>query len=689
MPRKTEVKELVTTQSALQSATQTKTTSLKDDDVALTTLAAFNILDAQTMPGGALIDKRYEVWRDGVFRRKSFNAESLTAPPNLFENCPTERYKDLTRITNRPCYISGIGVRADDDRELLCVTFLRAADVASGGDGWETAWVKHGQVANVRRLLELADDGIPVRSSNAQGLSDYLTDCYDANLGMLSPTHLVRRLGHHLVDGRHGWLIGRRWVGPSKVVSVSANDDFARSFTSRGSEQEWLAFTKSHIERNWFVGWILGCSFTSPLLRFIGQRTFIVHHFGKSSGGKTTLAKLAQSAWAHPTTSSLAINRSTQNAMTEVFKLISDLPVLFDELQGNTIDASAFIMQVTTETHKARVHSEGGIINPDAKSWRALIRFTGEEVVVGSSTTDLGGQGNRTIEVKYLEMSKDQATEIYNWVESPKHFGFAGVRFLDKLAKVVNDEEALLKLQHRYRELKSFLEAHTGQKRAVEAQLSAIALGQYLMLRWVYDVDASTALTTAKRDAIDILTNWLRARDGTDAMWERGLDALLEHRSMYPQQYADIRSEEGMLKIRKAGSRTTLPIMAITHAGVQGDEVWYIPASANKFLREKFQSTPDRIWEELAAEQILLRNNDRLVRHRQVKGLFNGPVYVVDAARFHRAEHETEHVEASKYSEKVQDEFASVPDAPGSFEDSFEENWDSARLIGVDDASID
>jgi hypothetical protein len=656
------------------------------DDIVLGDQASLAFYDAQVMPGGLLIDRKYEVWRDGVYKRKTFSQESIGITPSLSENCPIERYKDVQRVTNRPCYVSSIGQRLDDDRELICLSYLHSSDGGTSGDRWENLWVKHGQVANTKRLLELCDEAFPVRSSNAQPLSDYLTDCYDFNLGLLPSVVLVRRLGYHSISGQHGWLVGRRWVGQGKVVATTAGDDFARSFTTRGSEQEWLNFTKMHIDRNWFVGWVLACSFTAPLLRFIGQRTFIVHHFGKSSGGKTTLAKLAQSGWAHPTTSSLALNRSTQNALTETFKIVSDLPVLFDEMQGNNVDTSAFIMQVTTETHKARVHSEGGLINPDAKPWRTLIRITGEQVLAGAAKGDLGGQANRVIEVKYSQMTKEQATEIYNWVETPRHFGFAGVRFLDKLSKVVNDEESLLKLQDRYRELKSFLEDTSGKKRAVEAQLAAIALGEYLMFRWIYGIEASEALAIAKRDAVDIMSNWLRSRDGTDLLWERGIDALLEHRSMFPQQYANVTSEEGRMKLAKTGSRSTLPIMALTHAGVKGDEIWYIPNGVNKFLREKFDAPADRIWEELASEGILERNHDRLVRHRQIKGVFNGPVYVLKAVKLRRDANANAGVEIEKVEEEVCDDFASVPEVPGAFEDAFEEDsWNNCRIIGVDE----
>jgi hypothetical protein len=42
---------------------------------------------------------------------------------------------------------------------------------------------------------------------------------------------------------------------------------------------------------------------------------------------------------------------------------------------------------------------------------------------------------------------------------------------------------------------------------------------------------------------------------------------------------------------------------------------------------------PVRVWEEFAEKGLLSRNKDRLARHRQHAGVFDGRVYVLDAKK--------------------------------------------------------
>lgn len=595
-------------------------------------------LDQQRV-NDAWIAIRYEVRKDGVWRRKSLVIEGEPpAPPNLHEGAPSKyQIENLERVADRPCYVSAIGQREDDGIELVALTFLQTSDPAASGDKWATIWVGYEQIANVNELLKLAVHVFPVKTSNARALSDFLTECHTQNLGLLRRSTIVRRMGLHDIDGTYGWLIGERWIGPGNVrpEGFSASDKIASGLKSHGSVDEWTRWTREQWEKEWIVRWVLGVSFASPLLEFIGLRTFVVHHYRKSYSAKTVLAMIGQSVWGHPKQQTVSLNMATQTGLNEIFKYITSLPVLIDDTQGAHVDLSDFLMQACSEEHKIRAKVTGGLIGQDAKKWRMIIRTTGEQTISGASKTDLGGQATRAVEFRHPGLQAEHGKKAWQWLERAQQFGTAGPAFLARLSGVVNDGEKLGALCDRYRSFLDTLEKWSGQSRPLEQQMAAIALGEYLMLQWIYGLDRATAITMAIEDACNVMQNWLRARDAAAELWRKGLDVLMEHRFAYAHAYADVATPDGRVKLAQSGSRSAMPVVGAINAGLKEDEIWYLPTQVNKVLYNALQAPPDRFWEDLAQEGILLRGSDRLVRQREIeKGkVFEGKVYVLKQDR--------------------------------------------------------
>lgn len=622
------------------------------DDIVSPSAAGPMRLEQQEI-NGVLIHHKWEVWRDGVYRRKVFlvTADEGTPPcPSPHESAPIKyALAHLERVTGRPAYLSGIGHRIDDSRELLGLTFLAgsepeesektveerdAAAKSSGklpGEQWKTVWVKHDVIADAHKILELSVDVFPVRTSSAKSMSDFLTDCYDANMGSMKST-IVRRSGYHCVDGKHGWLIGQRWIGHGKVTALPPEHGLQRALCTHGSEEEWLRWVQeawNFSESAWIIRWMLAVTMASPLLRHVGERTFLCHHYTQSGGSKSLLARIGQSAWGNPKENFLSINRATQNSLLEIFKYVSDIPVLLDEMQGRENDISAFAMQACQETHKERTKQDGGLREIEAKSWRLIIRTTGEQTLAGADQTDLGGQQGRVLEIRHPGLQIEHAEKLFRTLDDPHHYGYAGLRFLQQLAPVVNDGDRLTKLRERFQETMALMVEHTGRRSAVERQMAAIALGEALMLRWVFGYEAELAGKVALRDGLDILDNWIRVKEGSPALWGRALEFLVEHRHACAHMYADVSLENGKQKLVSWGSKTSAPIIGAINAGPTQSEIWYFPNAVNKLLKEHY-GTAERIWEEFAQEGILDRGSDRLARQRQIKGvLANTKVYVV------------------------------------------------------------
>ena len=585
---------------------------------------------------GAWIDNKYEVWANGIFRRKVFTVSADEGPvpvPNLNEDAPIAHVaKRLQRIAGRPAYISAIGHRIDDDREIIGLTFLQGTDPEDldskpqenlAGPKWVTLWATHGQISDQKRLLMLADDVFPVRSSNAKEVSDFLTDCYDCNTGFTNKSTIVRRVGYHNVNGAHGWLVGKYWIGSGKVTADPYKDKLSRAIGVKGSEEEWVRYTRQvweHDSQSWIVRWFLATSFGSPLLRLIGERTFIVHHYAQSGGAKTTIANLCQSAWGHPKEFGLSMNRNTKNSATEIFKYISDLPVLFDEIQGREHNLAEWAMQLCTEEHKQRTKQEGMLQDVVSSWYRLIVRTTGEEPIAGTDKADPGGQRNRMLECGHPGLAWDHSIEVWNWLGKFEHYGHAGIRFLRNLLAVWNDPARYQNLNDRFREYMKMIQHFSKNDKPSfrDRQLAAIMLAEVLMLQWIYGMTAEESGKIALKDAAEVNKNWLRVGDGPNSVWARAAEFLVQHRSQSANLYADATDQLGLEKIKTFGSRTSQPLVGVLNAGARGDEIWYFKDSTDKLLKEKFQIDPDRIWEEFAREGILDRGKDRLTKSRQI-----------------------------------------------------------------------
>ena len=151
-------------------------------------------LDQQII-NDTLIPDRYEVWLDGVYKRKVFTVPATEGmPPNpnpAFNSDPNHRISRLERIAKRPIYVSSLGHRIDDATDLVALTFFHgfvseggelSPDELAGTARWKTIWVRRDQVSDTRKLIELSRIGVPVTSNNARDLIEFIDECLAENI---------------------------------------------------------------------------------------------------------------------------------------------------------------------------------------------------------------------------------------------------------------------------------------------------------------------------------------------------------------------------------------------------------------------------------------------------------------------------------------------------------------------------
>lgn len=635
-------------------------TTQKTDDIVSSSETVFR-LDQQTI-NDVLIHPNYEVWKDGVYLRKKFKFDVPPPTPSLEQDCPNSHKANLSQITGRPCYIFSAGHRVDDDKSMIGVRFYRGPSAESTLPSWKSLWTTQKHIADPRKIMELCDDGFPVNGNNVKALIQYLNDCYDFNTDFFRSRMIVKRSGFHRVGPskeRFGWLVGREWI--SEVTDVQgdgSSDDITKALRSAGTEEEWTSFARSMWEfspDSWIVRWTLAGAFASPLLRFVGERTFALHHYGDTHGGKSTLSYLAQSVMGHPKDFCGSLTRTTAEAAAEIFNNVSDFLFLMDETQGrnDSLDLGTWIYNVTQEKHKSRSTPSGGVQAPTTKPWRLIIKTTGENPMSGEDSADTGGQENRTLEYNHPGITPAQAKLLWEFSDKPKNYGLAGPKFLRRLYQFIVHEEGVRILEKKFQQYivyfardvfkrEGWSPTTNGKIRAVDRQLAVIALGSFLMLQWIFGFNETSAEEISLRDGKDIALNWLRVRDGDIPQWKRAIEAFVEHRAIHPTHWADLSTDEGLAKIISLGSKSAAPIMAGYNGGKDKNELWLWKTPATKLYRDRFGSSPSKVWEQLAREKILLRATDRFEKERRIGGAWKGLVIVFDQTKFFNAAEPTE-----------------------------------------------
>lgn len=567
----------------------------------------------------------YEIWTDGLYAVTNSTPDDI-AEPSLKDAPSPARRTNLRRICHEPVWIRRFGRVLDSDEQLLEIAFKDALT----GEIVAT-WVDRLQVASKQAITNLARNGVPVTEGNSIPLMHFIDAALHLNGGKLEVHQIVRRTGAHEIKEGIGWLIGERWIGPinTRVVPDPRNRaDFSAGFTVSGDEDAWFTTFKRVAAIGPIARWLIYATFAAPLFRFVDERTFVIHHWGRSGTGKTALAKFAMSAWGDPHLLMMTFNR-TKLSFTETFQYIDDVPVLFDELQvSNRDDILNAIYALVLEQHRMRAGQSGGLQNR-AGGWHTVVRTTGEEEITGrdGKIPDLGGAANRTIQIGVPVLEPEQALEVHKWL-AKKHYGWGAVRFLSQLSIIAGlpDGQGKALLTERFTQIRDEIvvrAAATPTLHARVGQLAVVALAEYLANRWFFRIDPEVALEGAIADAVAVAAV-LSSDENRVTLAEQALQLIHDHFVAHRHLWFDFANDAEEKTVSEGRQKQLFGVLTT-------GEIWLVQREANALLN-KHGFPPRRVWADLL-------NLGRLSRPQSVKGAFGTPkkhgmfyakVYVLD-----------------------------------------------------------
>lgn len=365
---------------------------------------------------------------------------------------------------------------------------------------WVRVTVPRETVATARTITALANNGLPVTSNSAKEMVQFLADYEACNLGSLQPSRVSTSMGWQGKPGESDFL-----PGSSDIMAVNIGDATITrrcEYGAAGDFEVWRAYV-GKARRHPMVRLAVAVAFAAPLLAILGHRTFILHLWGDSGGGKTAAIWCTAGVWGDPQGVVLTFN-ATQVALERLAATYNDLPMAIDERQvANRQDLiNGLVYMLSLGKGRSRGNRAGGL--QDTSSWRTISITSGEEPLTDDASPS--GVKNRVLEVygDAFEGDANEAREAYAILRN--HHGHAGPRFIARL----RDELArnASQIHEDYRVIMSMLpEARQDITGAQVGSLALLVLADFYASQWVFGIEEKAA----NQEAVG-LVKWVAAQ---------------------------------------------------------------------------------------------------------------------------------------------------------------------------------
>lgn len=540
---------------------------------------------------------------------------------------PVEVREGLERRTpdGYRCDDNGIYVLKEEGAVSICYTPIwierRLKALEDGTEKLELGWKDDGEskarviprewLASSQSIVQLSKWGIFVTSNNAKMLIDYIYEAENTNRDLIPLVRCVEKLG---------WVSTKAFLPthPDKyeITPLSGFGNILSGYTKSGVCEEWekvseiVRSKEKPAMRLFFAG-----AFAAPLLRILGERTFLLHLWGESEAGKTAVGYAALSVWGDPERLRRHFN-STRVAMERVAGFTNDLPFFVDEKQASVdprvADSIAYMLVLSKG--KGRGGKDGAM--QEEIEWTNVVLTTGEERL----TNDKSKQGvfTRIIDLECPAGSEEQTKNAKRLYEITKeHYGHAGEVFIERL--IIESWDGL-KLKHKEladkieRAAKDAVSTHVGA-------LAALLLADYLSSMWVFGLSESGAKKEmeALMNAI-IGSNTLATKESTrlaPRATQEIRDWLTINQKKFPFLKDSVYDDE-----EKPAETPSYEIL-----GYQDESYYYIVPSALRDFLEKNNFSSSATQEQLAKSGVIdaytetgKRNRIRYSKVKKIQG---------------------------------------------------------------------
>jgi len=561
----------------------------------------------------------------GTWEKAIENAQELDLTESAVK--PVEVRDGLERRTpdGYKCDDNGIYVLKEEGAVSICYTPIwierRLKSLEDGTEKLELGWKDDGEdrtrvipremLAATQPIVQLSKWGIFVTSNNAKMLIDYIYEAENTNRDLIPTVRCTEKLG---------WVSTTAFLPthPDKyeIAPLPGFLGILSGYTKSGVFEGWEEAARIVRNRDrpamrlFFAG-----AFAAPLLRMLGERTFLLHLWGESEAGKTAVGYAALSVWGDPERLRRHFN-STRVAMERVAGFTNDLPLFVDEKQASTdprvADSIAYMLALSKG--KGRGAKDGAM--QEEIEWVNVVLTTGEERLTGDKSKQ--GVFTRVIDLECPSQGPEQTKEAKRIYEITKeHYGHAGEVFISKLI-----EEDWKDLKAKHEEMVSSLEQEVeGAVSTHVGALAALLMADYLSSKWVFGLQEEAARAEMQSLKEQILeTNPLATKEST-RLAPRAIAEIRDWLTINQRKIAYIKDLLGEEDEHVEAS------LSYELLGFQDDYYYYIVPSALRDFLEKNNFSPSAVQEQLAKYGVIeaayeegQRNRVRLSKPKKIKG---------------------------------------------------------------------
>lgn len=373
---------------------------------------------------------------------------------------------------------------------------------------------------------ELLDMGLAINPDQRQRLNQYLQGQVPARLATCATTV--------------GWA-GKSFVLPHEVIGdasaqvvFQADGRVGDECAVQGSLDEWRRDVARLAVGNSLMLISLCAAFAGPLLRDCHAENGGIHIIGNSSSGKSTLLKVAASAWGG--SGYRRSWRATSNGLEGAAALHNDALLALDEIsEADPREVGSIIYMLGNGVSKTRASRTGG--SRPVTRWRVIVMSTGE-FSLGATMEEAGARQKAGHAVRLLDLPANRQHGVFdelheftsgallsNHLQSSAeaHFGHAARRFIAEMITDPTDHAAALA---KLRESAHFdLPGMDQQEVRAAARFALLAYAGELASHYgITGWDPGVALQAAKKE----LAKWRQMRGGGRKEHMQILEALTD-----------------------------------------------------------------------------------------------------------------------------------------------------------------
>ena len=385
--------------------------------------------------------------------------------------------------------------------------------------GWRYNLLPKTSIFTGKGVMQLANAGLTLNEDMAKYLAKWLSALEAANIDEIPEKQGVSKLG---------WRSGEaEFILPGIDTSYTLDsgspdvDGLLSALQPAGDFHAWNE-AMTYLRTKTRARFILATSFAAPLLKILGQRTFLVHNWGTTADGKTATLQAAMSVWGKPDELYRTFD-STKASIEKTAELFTDLPLGINEYEvvndKYKNDVDNLVYMIGEGKGRGRANKDGTMQR--ASTWRTIAIMNGENPITRASSK--GGILTRVIEIHGGPLKDDEAFASSLYRVLARNHGHAGRSFIQQLLVANHDE-----LRGTYNRVREGLrEAYAGKMEAHIDAISCVVLADFLASQWIFGMDKDAAGQQAIEMGSAILGELITKAEASES--ERAWDWLQDH----------------------------------------------------------------------------------------------------------------------------------------------------------------